>query len=205
MVLGESVPPRSTSSPDDEEARTDALVSSLPLILSALTLLLGGYVVWATAPRAGPPAFPLWDLLIVLGFIAAIGAGLALARPNAPAHGAEEAETDDSTLPSGSRSDFGRPRPDAVAAGGTAPSGGLAVAMASLGGRPTPPAVWSEDDLPLPVPRAPLPTVPAAGPPSPRSAAARTRNPAVETALAELDDIQRDTTPRRPDGRVASP
>ncbi len=217
----------------------DALVHSFPLVLSAVALLVGGYVTWSDAPTAGPPIFPLWVLLVILGFVAAAGAivSFVVSDGRSPEDRADPS-VDARRPPSAPRADFGRPRPEATPAPVPTPSGGLAVAMAPFASRPASPADWSEDELPLPAPRplarplapiapvilaprpsarpsireapataTPRPSVrppePVTPPPSPASTAQS--RAAIESALAELDEIQRDTSPRRAGGRVASP
>jgi hypothetical protein len=188
----------------------DSLIMSLPLLFATLALFLGGYFTWATAPTVGPRGFPLWDLLVVLGFISGVGTILSVLYWDSPApSGTEPAPVDRAPLDSSDRRDFGRPRPSAEPATPAAPSGGLAVAIASLGSRPSarpaPTPDWSEDDLPIlvPPPRRPVPNAPSFVPPASRTPASG--NSAVENALAELDEIQRAATPRRTGDRAASP
>jgi hypothetical protein len=194
----------------ERERAGDALVHSFPLVLSALALFVGGYVTWSDAPTAGPRIFPLWILLMTLGLVAAAGAIISFLVSDAGPFGARARRTSEGGGPIvATRTDFGRPRPAATPATAPSPNGGLAVAMASLGSRPATPAVWSEDDLPLAPPRpAVRTTVPVAGSTvTPRSGSAPVsqNRAAIESALAELDDIQRDTTPRRVGERAASP
>jgi hypothetical protein len=51
-----------------------ALRASLPLIVVGVGLFAGSAVTEVMDPSAGPGGFPLWGLLMTLGFIAAIGA-----------------------------------------------------------------------------------------------------------------------------------
>ena len=201
--MARSEPPAAV--PDVPAHRWDAVVSILPLGVAAAALFLGAYVAYVSAPAAGPRIFPLWDLLFVLGLLAVIGAGLTVAIGEEASGRPAPAEAPSSSA-SGDRSEFGRPRPAATPGSVPMPTGGLAVAVTSLGGRPALPAIWSEDDLPLPAPRrAPVrrpveteTSVATAPAPPPRTAV-------VENALAEIEDIQRDIAPRRPTDAAVPP
>jgi hypothetical protein len=50
-----------------------AFRASMPLFVVTVGLFVGSVVVFDLAPAAGPGGFPLWGLLLTLGFIAAIG------------------------------------------------------------------------------------------------------------------------------------
>jgi hypothetical protein len=50
------------------------VVASLPLLVVSVALFVAGYLCFWLGVRVGPGAFSLWALLLVLGFIAAIGA-----------------------------------------------------------------------------------------------------------------------------------
>lgn len=50
-----------------------AFSASLPLFVVTVGLFVGSVVVFSLAPNVGPGGFPLWGLLMTLGFIAAIG------------------------------------------------------------------------------------------------------------------------------------
>lgn len=111
-----------------------AFSASLPLFVVSVGLFVGSVVVYSIARSIGPGGFPLWGLLMTLGFIAAIGTTVSWffakgvaeesAPPAGPAVGADEA---------------GRPAPD-VRRASTAPI--------------TPD--WDESTIPArPVPRPP--------------------------------------------------
>jgi len=172
------------------ESLSEGLAESLPLFVVAALLFASGYLFWRDGSTAGPNAFPLWQLLVALGAVALGGALLSwlLAAPDVDA-----ARPSSAAAPArDGREEFGRPRPDVQRPGPTpAPTGGLATAMSSYG--PPPRAIWSEDDLPLPPPRPALRPSPVRTGPE----RATTSNEGVNLVLAELDEIERDVTPRR--------
>jgi hypothetical protein len=181
-------------------------VPSSPLLLAALALFIGGYAVWRFDPSAGPGMFPLWDLLIVLGFVAGIGAVLSwffasgygepveeepAAPPEAKARPAPKPRPRVAAPPP-PRSDVGRPRPEiAPSAKATGHASGLSAALATTP-RNAPPWDDAEDDFDSPP--VPLPTPPVE--PIPRTE--------VEQMLRELDGIERDAGRRRTPGASSS-
>ena len=189
---------------DPPETPLDSLAESAPLFVISGALFVAGFLFWRDGSTAGPTFFPIWNLLIALGFIAAIGGLISwlFAMPAGAAPG-------ERASPSGSaeedRDDFGRPRPEVRRRSPVpTPTGGLATAMSSYGMPPR--AIWSEDDLPV-LPPAPLPRAPArAAPATPSPPRLATGNDGVNLMLAELDDIERAVAPRRrPVQRVSAP
>lgn len=171
--------------------------SSLPLLLVAAALFAGGYALRSTAATVGPGLFPLWDLLVVLGFVAGIGGVLSWFFVDSPEVGRVEDEGDTGAMDS--RSESGRPRPETTSSRRPPmPTGGLAVAL-TMAGPPLPP--WSEDDIPLTPPWIPPLPLAAGGPTVP----SELRPDGIDQVLAEIDGIQRDAAARRSSEKAASP
>lgn len=174
---------------------------SSPLFLAATALFIGGYAVWRFDPTVGPGSFPLWDLLVVLGFVSAIGGVVSWfyavgdgepavaerptsveveSRPVAPRLRARPPAP--TVAP---RAELGRPRPDVSGPRrASGPASGFSAALAT-----TPPDAppWEGDDDELDRAPVPLPTPPVE--PIPRTE--------VEQMLRELDGIERDASRRR--------
>jgi hypothetical protein len=188
-------------------------VASLPLLASSVALFVLGYVVWGVAPHVGPGSFPLWDLLLVLGFVAAIGAVLSwMSADSRPGRAPNPPRSEPPAGPE-PRPEFGRPRPEITSPPAPRPAGGLAAAMATMGPpRPVGPAEWSEDDIPIlpsrPAYRLPPdesePAVPSTDPGAADPRPLTNRRAPVDSVLDEIDEIQRDVG-RRPRGPATSP
>lgn len=139
-----------------------AFSASLPLFVVSVGLFVGSAVVYSIARSIGPGGFPLWGLLMTLGFIAAIGTTVSwffakgvAEESSRPADAEVEAE------------DAGRPAPD-VRRASTVPT------------TPTTPD-WDESTIPArPVPRPPARPV-AVAPLGPDD---------VERALDEIAQIE---------------
>lgn len=80
------------------------LRESVPLLITSAGLFLAGFVCYWFSVRVGPSAFSLWALLIVLGFVAAIGASVSWFFADEEARMPSEPEV--------SREEMGRPRPE---------------------------------------------------------------------------------------------
>jgi hypothetical protein len=84
-----------------------AFSASLPLLVVTVGLFVGSVVVYRLARTVGPDGFPLWGLLMTLGFIAAIGTTVSWFFAKGAAEvAALQAESD----PAGTAT--GRPVPD---------------------------------------------------------------------------------------------
>lgn len=145
-----------------------AFVASLPLLLVSVALFVGSVVVFRLDPSAGPGGFPLWGLLLTLGFIAAIGTTVSwfyAAGPTAPPATAPDAPAP--AVPE----DLGRPAPDVRR--GSAPS----------------PVAESWDESVLPVRPSPSPVRPRALAPDPGP-------DDVEKALDEIEAIEEELESR---------
>ena len=182
---------RSADPPPDapSPARRSPLVGTLPLIVLTAGLFVASYLVFQWDPRLGPYNFPLYGLLLTLGFIAAIGAvvswffatdGSVPAR--APMEDGDEKGTDAARS---RRDDFGRPVPEVTRrSSGEQPASGVGRAVAA-GGHSTDP--WNEDVLPPVVPHGPRPVLTTPDDPGD-----------IARALEEIADIQRELATRRP-------
>jgi len=175
---------------------------SSPLFLAATALFIGGYAVWRYDAAVGPGYFPLWDLLVVLGFVSAIGGVLSWFFASGDSEGTEREPEPPVVAPpraapsprarptttSAPRGDLGRPRPDVVSRSRAAGhASGFSAALAT-----TPPNAppWEEDEDELDEPPVPLPSPPVE--PIPRTE--------VEQMLRELDGIEREAGRRRSPG-----
>jgi hypothetical protein len=100
------------AAPDPAPARPSrewsAFAASLPLFVVSVGLFVGSVVVFTIAPGAGPGGFPLWGLLLTLGFIAAIGTTVSWFF----ATGEEDDRPSTIPLSHDSAPDLGRPAPD---------------------------------------------------------------------------------------------
>ncbi|HXW67663.1 MAG TPA: hypothetical protein VEL82_07310 [Thermoplasmata archaeon] len=138
------------------ESLGDGLAASWPLLAAAAGLFVGAAVVFERAPHVGPSDFPLWGLLIALGFIAGIGATLSWfyatsATTVAPEVAAPKAELAGATrrAPAG---EGGRPVPEARRADDGAAGAGawdetLLVAPAVSPRVVRPPPALSEEEV----------------------------------------------------------
>ncbi len=177
------------------ETLSEGLAESAPLFIISGLMFAAGYLFWRDGSVVGPHSFPLWDLLISLGCVAAAGGILSwFFATSAPSAARGRSTSRDSGADG--RMEFGRPRPDvARAAPPPTPTGGIATAVSTYGTPLRP--IWSEDDLPMPAPR----VVARARTDSTGAASAgATESDHVNLMLAELDDIERDVAPRRRPG-----
>jgi len=182
-----------------EPATPFLLRNGVGLFLAATGFFVVGGLDWWLFPPTGPGSFPLSTLLLLLGFVAAIGGTLAYF------FGREDPFIERSTtrrLPATPRPaavlEYGRPRPEVRRVdSSSAPSSGLGAAVVAASAPPPP--------QPAPPPRT-EPWVQTPAPPSPKPVAELvpeeiSRNPpGVDDALAELTRIERDMGARR--GRV---
>jgi hypothetical protein len=81
-----------------------ALRESSPLLGASIALFAAGYLCYWFHVSLGPSAFSLWALLLVLGFVAAIGASISWFFVD------EEATEEE--IPVASPPELGRPRPE---------------------------------------------------------------------------------------------
>jgi len=195
------VPPLYAAEPAPAPApsRWAGFAPSSPLFLAATALFIGGYAVWRFNPTVGPGSFPLWDLLVVLGFVSAIGGVVSwffASGDGSVAEGERPVPSPSARYPPAkprpripatpvAATEYGRPRPD-VRLRSRSPGH----ASGSPGPLTTAPFrdPMEERSDEEEGPPGPLPTPAAA--PSPR--------PEVEEMLQELDGIERDASPRRP-------
>lgn len=191
---------------EDAPALWTGFVASSPLLSSAAVLFVAGYLVWRSYPSFGPGAFPLWDLLLVLGFVAGIGAVLSwfyatddtphvAPRPRRAAPPRRIPEGARPVPATFARGDLGRPRPEIASR--SAPRRPPATRKITPVTRPRaspPPWQESEDDEEVATPSMILPPGPAAA----RSSAE------ADAALDELDGIEQDIARRRRGGRSAT-
>jgi hypothetical protein len=84
-----------------------AFSASLPLFVVTVGLFIASGVVYSIARTAGPGGFPLWGLLMTLGFIAAIGTTVSWFFAKGAAEDAAA-----STEPVAEEPETGRPIPD---------------------------------------------------------------------------------------------
>ncbi len=166
-----STPPTSRSPPPVEHG--SGLWGTLPLLVLTALLFVGAVLVYLTYPQIGPDHFPIWGLLLTLGFVAAIGSTVsyfwAVDEPTAEATGAGG-----QTPVAPGRADLGRPAPDVVRRpdpAGTAPTAGAAGSSADP---------WDEDVLPPAAPKGPRPVLTTPDDPGD-----------IGRALEEIAEIQR--------------
>jgi hypothetical protein len=81
-----AAPPATAASPDLPQPHDEwaAFRASLPLFVVSVGLFVGSAIVLWQAPSAGPGGFPLWGLLLTLGFMAAIGTTVSWFFANGP-------------------------------------------------------------------------------------------------------------------------
>ncbi|MGA8541928.1 MAG: hypothetical protein WB947_00060 [Thermoplasmata archaeon] len=180
------------TSPAPDRPTTDlrsALYATLPLVALTLVLFVTSYLIYLSYPGVGADHFPLWGLLITLGFIAAIGAtvsGFFAVGPNELASPSERgAPAGPSSGPRRARVEFGRPVPEVsrnLAA--SVPTSGAATTTATAQASAEP---WNEDLLPPVAPRGPRPVLTTLEDPGD-----------IARALEEIADIQRQLSARRP-------
>jgi hypothetical protein len=177
------------------ETLTEGLAASAPLFVIAGLLFAAAYLFWRDGGVVGPRSFPLWDLLIALGMLATAGGILSWFFATS---GPTPARARRAPRPATDRAEYGRPRPEVSRPGPTpAPTGGIATALAAYGS-PTRP-IWSEDELPVPLPRPPVRARSASSGPT----APSTGSDGVNRMLAELDEIEQAVARRRRAGEPA--
>jgi hypothetical protein len=167
------------------------VAGTLPLILLTAVLFAGAFAAYRIAPRLGPDNFPLWGLLLTLGFVAAIGSAVswffAVDEPAPVAPARVVVEVTPASTRTEARSELGRPAPEVVAARPVSPpSVGSGVGVAAT---LTPAEPWNEDALPPVSPRGPRPVLTTLDDPGD-----------IGRALQEIADIQRELSTRRPTG-----
>lgn len=165
------------------------LRESIPLLAVSLLLFLAGAVFRVLGPKVGPPFFPLWALLILLGFVAGIGAVISwFGAGNAPLE--PKPRTDSGAIDGrgfGAERTGGRPPPMT-----RRPSHSESRRLAE------PAEPWDEGPAPLAARVSAAPAESADGlpsrPPRPSDPAKASDTDAV---LTELDGIQHAVGPRR--------
>jgi hypothetical protein len=156
------------------ESLTEGFRESLPLLVASILLFATGIVSWIRGIYVGPNQYPLAEVLIALGFVAAIGAVLSWFFAGAS---------------------FQEPRPS-----GTAKTEGGTVAPTEPEGRPRPHVSVEPTPLPLPVAAETPPwdegpkTAPEA---QTDPMAALAHHPEAQMTLAELDQIEAEVSARR--------
>ena len=162
--------------------------ATLPLIVLTSCLFVGSYLTYESYPKLGPDQFPLWGLLVTLGFIAAIGAVVsgffAVDGPSVPDGVGNPARVDATSAARGSPAEFGRPVPERSAR--RLARGAVSRSSASTGASRAEPKVWDEATLPPVVARGPRPVLTTPDDPG-----------EIGRALRRIGEIQRDLTRRR--------
>ncbi|MCI4339395.1 MAG: hypothetical protein L3J68_03580 [Thermoplasmata archaeon] len=176
------------ASPESEPPPKSGFVATLPLLVLTFALFLGSYLVYLEAPHLGPVNFPLWGLMLTLGFVAAIGSVVSwfFATDDRGSTVEEEEPTSSDAAPDPPlpRKAFGRPAPELVPPiAPLGPSSGLGHAAAVAGTKPAAP--WDEDALPPVSARGPRPVLTTLDDPG-----------EIGRALEEIADIQRQLTTR---------
>jgi hypothetical protein len=167
--------------------RGRALTGTLPLILLTGALFVAAIVSYYKLGDVGPAGYPLWGLLITLGFIGSIGVTFSAYYAAGEAEAVEdELGEEPSSVPeplsATSSPDFGRPRPEVVRHGPAPAASPVPVAATARPARPP----WDEEDLPPPIAH-----------PAPPSLSAPLDPSEIERALAEIAEIQADLEGRR--------
>jgi hypothetical protein len=196
--------------PSSSLLRAPEFRETLPLLLASATLFVAGFACWKVGIDAGPPRFPLWALLLLLGFVAAIGSVLSWLLAGSSTGSAESRPVpldlrNDATDEPG---EFGRPAPDVRRPSSPHESAYAARAPWDEGPvdeerslpRPTPTRTSAATAAPVSTatvgPKTPGPTAPP-GPP-PNYPKLRIRSTAeTESAIRELEGIQQEIVPRR--------
>lgn len=166
-----STPPTSKSPPPVEHG--SGLWGTLPLLVLTGLLFVGAVLVYLTYPQLGPYHFPIWGLLLTLGFVGAIGSTVsyfwAVDEPSA-----EVADAGGQSPAPPARADLGRPAPEVVRRPDPARSA-PAVGAARSSADP-----WDEDVLPPVAPKGPRPVLTTPDDPGD-----------IGRALEEIAEIQR--------------
>jgi hypothetical protein len=164
-----------------EDNGDDSVRGSLPLLVLTGLLFTGAAVLRWLYPRLGPYSFPLWGLLLTLGFVAAIGSIVSLffAEEDERRLDAPERTTGPVAADSPSERDgFGRPSPDLAISPPSAPP-------ASVAERADATKPWDEDVLPPAPVRGPRPVLTTLDDPGD-----------IARALEEIAEIQRQLASR---------
>ncbi len=175
--------------------RHSALVGTLPLITLTGALIAGAYLSFLASPKLGQGNYPLWGLLLTLGFVAAIGSVVswffATDDDEPSVRPKERARGDDSPTPRTPRNELGRPAPDLTARPSSqSPPGGAVPAVAAA--KPKVADPWNEDVLP---------PIPSKGP---RPVLTTLEDPGdIGRALEEIAEIQRQLAVRPPTASAA--
>lgn len=161
------------------QARTVGLPNGVPLFLLALALLVGAYLSWTGVLVRDIGRVPVWSLLMLTGFMAAIGGTIAFLFAEEDRSPEEEVKSYTSAqggeMVHAANKEVGRPRPE--------------VRRRQPSEEPWR-ETWPDEDRP-----GPLSSVPPVGS-TPR--ARRLSSLAnFDEVSAELDSIERDLTPRR--------
>lgn len=166
----------------------NALLGTLPLIVLTGALFVTSYLVFASYPSLGPGNFPLWGLLLTLGFVAGIGAVVSGFYATGDAESPQGSSV--ATPPAAgallrARADLGRPAPDlSRTADYPGPLTGVEVPAALGAATPQP---WDEDSLPPVGVHGPRPVLTTLDDPG-----------EIGRALAEIEEIQRQLVTRPP-------
>lgn len=188
----------STPYPRADEPATDGLnsiIGTLPLLVLTAILFVGSYVTYLYSPHLGPDSFPLWGLMLTLGFVAAIGSVVSwffAAEENEPAHSVTATDSEGSP-PDGatSRAGFGRPAPDSVARRLSPP--GVSNSVVEIAPKVLDVEPWDEDALPPVATHGPRPVLTTLEDPGD-----------IGRALEEIADIQRQLATRRASAAAGS-
>jgi hypothetical protein len=171
-VVGNQPSP-TTSAPADSMTGFRA---SLPLMVGSAALFIASVLAGLARLQLGAARIPLSVLLVMLGFIAAVGAAISwlyTERETVTSSALESGASPPAPSSSGRPSDYGRPRPDVVSPAVT------------VGSETAPPAPWDEGLVETPPP----------------SRALRRARPwtAEDSAFAirELERIQQEVATRR--------
>ena len=181
----------SSSDPPPDDPATgprSQIAGALPLIVLTAVLFVASYLTYLSYPRVGPDHFPLWGLLMTLGFVAAIGAVVSgFFATDGPVPARVPRDRGSVARPPGatdSRTDFGRPAPLAATSSNSAgPSAGPARPAATAPSQVEP---WNEDALPPAPARGPRPLLTTLDDPG-----------QIGRALQEIADIQRELAARQ--------
>lgn len=168
--------------------RDSTLAGTLPLIVLTSIFFAGSWLAYVWFPRVGPARFPLWGLLVILGFMAAIGAVVSwffATDEGEVSTGSADGKAFFPPQPgSTTQGDFGRPAPGPI----TTPTrseatGGAGPITGAPEGNLEP---WDEDVLPPAAVHGPRPVLTTLDDPG-----------SVGRALEEIADIQRQLLARR--------
>jgi hypothetical protein len=189
--MGEQSVSASPNALHEDPAQTEglgkAVRGTLPLLMITGALFFVSVVFFAYYRNVGPRDFPLWGLLLTLGFVSAIGSSVSVFFA---AEDEEPESTGEGSIPStgesrSDRDEFGRPKPDLVDPGPGSPTVGPVTPR--VPGRAAEVQPWSEDTLPPAVLRGPRPVLTTLDDPGD-----------ISRALEEIAEIQRQLVARAP-------